>query len=587
MRLLTGKLLARRYRIIRTLARGGFGQTYIAEDTQRPGNPKCLVKQLRSERSDSGSLGEVKRLFQTEAEVLEALGRHDQIPQLLAFFDENREFFLIQELIEGTPLSAELKLRKPWSEAEVCRLLYEVLMILVFIHGYRDRGHEGIIHRDIKPDNIIRRNRDRKPVLVDFGSVKQIRAQSAQEQSGMTINIGTPGYMPAEQARGSPRLNSDIYALGIIGIQASTGLVPNQLQEDRETGELVWRSHAAISNELAAILTQMTRYSFRDRYQSAQEVIRDLEPLLQKYGIPVSPIESLSTTASIVEETSAKSEIPPETIPPPQPTLASPSPSAIIARPATAKSEQQEESQSTLIAPLMPGRSQPSIPSEPSPSPFPLSNRRVWWGGAIGAVTLLAVLTISALQRQPSPPPTPSPDPLSQDQEIFNQAVQMAKKGGASLETAIQTARTIPPDSPLYSQAQKQIFDWQAIVLQKFLQTEVPKQSQELADVIATIKPKVERIDAQQIAISYDGSSNVRLVSEEGLRILTAAVMQRLRGNQNEKILPKYKNFHQLIVFPQNEKRQAILAASDWDSFVSSGAKERFKIYQKVQIKGR
>ncbi len=583
MRLLTGKLLAHRYRIVRTLAKGGFGQTYIAEDTQRPGNPKCLVKQLRAERSDSGSLGEVKRLFQTEAEVLEALGKHDQIPQLLAFFDENREFFLIQELIEGTPLSAELKLRKPWPEAEIARLLYEVLTILVFVHGYRDRGHEGIIHRDIKPDNIIRRSRDRKPVLVDFGSVKQIRAPSAQEQSGMTINIGTPGYMPAEQARGSPRLNSDIYALGIIGIQACTGLVPSQLEEDRETGELIWRSQAAISDELAAILTQMTRYSFRDRYQSAQEVIRDLEPLLQKYGIPVLPIEYFQTTASVVEEPSARSETTQETNSPPQPTLASPAPRAITAKPITAQLEQREESQLTLIAPLMPGRSPPSVLSEPSPSPL---RRRVWWGGAIGVVVLLTALTVSALQRQASPP-TPSPAPLSQDQEIFNQAIQMARKGGTNLETAIQAVRAIPSDSPLYSQAQKQIFDWQAIVLEKFLQSEVPKQSQELADVIATIKPKIQKIDAQQILISYDGSSSARLVSEEGLRILTAAMMQRLRGNQNEKILPKYKNFQRLIVFPQTGKQQAILSASDWDSFVSSGGKERFQIYQKVQIKNR
>ncbi len=351
MRLLVGKILAHRYRVVRTLARGGFGQTYIAEDTQRPGNPRCLVKQFKPASGDTGSLGDAQRLFRTEAEVLEALGRHDQIPQLLAFLDENREFFLIQELVEGTPLTEELKSGDPWPEAEICRLLYDVLNILVFIHGYRDREHQGVIHRDIKPDNIIRRQRDRKPVLVDFGSVKQVRAASEQERSGMTIKVGTPGYMPAEQARGSPRLNSDIYALGIVGIQAATGIKPDRLLEDTETGELIWRSQAQISDELAAILTEMTRYSFRERYQSAQQVIDDLEPLLKTHEIPFSRVEYPLTEELIEEHTTPIHDEPRATVLPvfdPVPTIASSpkSPNASVE-----SVQQQDGFQQTLVSP--------------------------------------------------------------------------------------------------------------------------------------------------------------------------------------------------------------------------------------------
>ena len=271
-RLKPGDLLDSRYSIVRTLAQGGFGQTYIAQDQRRPGNPQCVVKQLQPENRDPRLLETAQRLFFTEAETLEHLGNHEQIPRLLAYFQEDNEFYLIQEFVDGQTLAQEIKLGEPWSEDNVYELLRSVLQILGFIH------QNGVIHRDIKPDNIIRKYTDQQLVLVDFGTVKQVRSRlTSQGQMVPTVSIGTPGYMPTEQSGGNPRPNSDIYALGMVGIQAATGLSLTQIQEDPDTGELIWEPWAKVSSPLSAVLNQMVRYHFKDRYQSAVEVLKDLE----------------------------------------------------------------------------------------------------------------------------------------------------------------------------------------------------------------------------------------------------------------------------------------------------------------------
>jgi serine/threonine protein kinase, bacterial len=271
-----GKLLDHRYQVIRVLATGGFGQTYIAQDTRRPGHPICVVKHLKPANSDSNIFVTAKRLFNSEAETLEKLSNHDQIPRLLAYFDENKEFFLVQEFIDGHTLNEELIPGQPWSETQVMQMLLEILSILEFVH------QEGVIHRDIKPDNIIRRAADYKLVLVDFGAVKQLRSPlvTVGGQQTATVAIGTPGYMPTEQGQGKPRPNSDIYALGIIAIQALTGVPASQLQEDPDTGEMNWQHLIPINPELVAILTKMVRYHFKERYQTATEALQACQELV-------------------------------------------------------------------------------------------------------------------------------------------------------------------------------------------------------------------------------------------------------------------------------------------------------------------
>ena len=288
-----GKLLDHRYQVIRVLAMGGFGQTYIAQDTRRPGNPICVVKHLKP-GTDPRVFDTAKRLFHSEAETLEKLGNHDQIPRLLAYFDENQEFYLVQEYIEGHTLAEELISGRRWSESQVIKLLQEVLEILEFVH------RQGVIHRDIKPDNIIRRASDNKLVLVDFGAVKQLRTQmvTVGGQPSATVVIGTPGYMPTEQGQGKPRPNSDIYSLGIIAIQALTGLQPTEFQEDSETGEIIWQQLVTVNSRLAAVLTKMVRYHFKDRYQSATEALQACKDAINQVPALSTPqVSRLQTVA--------------------------------------------------------------------------------------------------------------------------------------------------------------------------------------------------------------------------------------------------------------------------------------------------
>jgi serine/threonine protein kinase len=284
-----GNLLDGRYQVLRVLGGGGFGQTYVAQDTHRPGYPKCVVKHLKPITHDPEYLKTARRLFCSEAETLEKLGSHGQIPRLLAYFEENHEFFLVQDFIEGYPLKAELLPGQRWEEEPVIQLLHQLLIVLGFIHS------KNVIHRDIKPENIIRKQEDGKLVLIDFGAVKHIQSQLLISQGHIdtTLAIGTPGYMSTEQGRGKPRPNSDIYSLGMIAIQALTGLHPRQMEEDQNTGEICWQHQAKVSPELAAILSKMVLHHFKERYQSATEVLQALQQLgiqLEEPLTPVSPV---------------------------------------------------------------------------------------------------------------------------------------------------------------------------------------------------------------------------------------------------------------------------------------------------------
>jgi serine/threonine protein kinase/Tfp pilus assembly protein PilF len=288
------KPLGGRYKVISQLAAGGFGQTFLAHDLHLPGQPRCVVKQLKPQVSDVESLQTARRLFDTEAQVLYNLGSHDQIPGLLAHFEDNQEFYLAQQLIEGHPLTEELAPGQPWPEAQVIALLQDILNVLSFVH------QQQVIHRDIKPSNLIRRQRDGRIVLIDFGAVKQVSTQMVNPKTGrtnMTISIGTHGYMPKEQLLGSPRFSSDIYAVGMIGIQALTGVHPRLLPEDANTGEVVWHERIQhVSAEFVAILDKMVRYEFRARYISAVDALQALRSLPPELLASVPSLQSLPNT---------------------------------------------------------------------------------------------------------------------------------------------------------------------------------------------------------------------------------------------------------------------------------------------------
>ncbi len=298
-----GKVISGRYQIIKALGSGGFGETFLAKDLQLPDHQKCVVKKLQPTSSDTFVLEIAGRLFETEARVLHKLGSHDRIPRLLAHFEEKHQFYLVQELIDGDELTNEIiSIERAadgcpvgrMNEAQAIAFLIDVLEILVFVH------QQGAIHRDLKPANLMRRRTDGKLVLIDFGAVKQV-GTAVVSTIGSTVAIGTDGYMPNEQAIGKPRPCSDLYAVGAIAVQGLTGVAPNLLSENLETGELAWRAspdlaalkyRANVSDELAMIIDKLVKYDFRDRYQSAEVVLTDL----RKLALPIAPT-ILATTA--------------------------------------------------------------------------------------------------------------------------------------------------------------------------------------------------------------------------------------------------------------------------------------------------
>ncbi|NEP00268.1 MAG: ABC transporter substrate-binding protein [Symploca sp. SIO2E9] len=286
------------YRIVRFLGSGGFGQTYLARDHRRH-DCYCVIKLLQPQSCHPGVLERARELFEQEAKILHQLGdQHPQIPQMLAYFEENQQFYLVQEYIEGHPLSEEFTchnsgevLKVTFNQQQVIKLLRQILEILEFVHN------QGIIHRDIKPSNLMRRNSDGKIVLIDFGAVRQIGSLDVNSsgQISSTLAIGCNGYMPVEQMEGCPKLNSDIYAVGMVAIQALTGLHPQNLPIDPQTLEKVWRysipdrSMPEVSEELAELLHRMVRRNFQERYQSVAEVLQALTDLS---STPLSPPSS-------------------------------------------------------------------------------------------------------------------------------------------------------------------------------------------------------------------------------------------------------------------------------------------------------
>ncbi|WP_036481527.1 serine/threonine-protein kinase [Myxosarcina sp. GI1] len=277
---LIGRSIQGRYRITRQLGRGGAGITFLAEDLQCFSMP-CVVKQLKPRSNHPKTLSVARRLFAREAEILNTLGHCDRIPRLLAYFESEGDFFLVQELIEGEDLSREIIADCPWSEVQTIALLTDILEVLSVIQQH------GVIHRDLKPSNLMRRTRDGKIVAIDFGSVKQVSSQiiDSSGQIKHTIAVGTRSYMPTEQLMGHPGFYSDIYAVGVIAIQALTGVPPRQLPVDND-GELIWRDCLRNNDRynplFLKLLDKMVCHQFQERYTWAENVLLELEKLSNK-----------------------------------------------------------------------------------------------------------------------------------------------------------------------------------------------------------------------------------------------------------------------------------------------------------------
>jgi len=267
-------LLRDRYRALQALAQGGFGATFLAQDVTLPGEPKCVIKQLRPSATSSEALDTARKLFAREAKTLGKIGSHPQVPRLLDYFEDTEQFYLIQEYINGLTLQQEIKRSGPFSEAGVKQFLSELLPTLQYLHS------QQVIHRDIKPANIIRRHEDCKLVLIDFGAVKDQVSQttSMSEHTALTaFAVGTPGFAPPEQLAMRPVYASDVYALGVTCIYLLTGKSPKDLDYNSSTGEMLWQNKVQISDRFREVLQKMLEGAVRHRYQSPNDVLTALE----------------------------------------------------------------------------------------------------------------------------------------------------------------------------------------------------------------------------------------------------------------------------------------------------------------------
>ena len=272
----SGQRFLDRYEILKILGRGGFGITFLARDASLPGQPPCVIKQLCPKVNDTAALQQARRRFEQEAATLSKLGSHAQIPQLLNYFETAGEFYLVQEYVRGFTLTKAVKRYGLFPEASVKQFLREFLPLLQYVHNNR------VIHRDIKPPNLIRCRDDGRLVLIDFGAVKEqiARASDSSGKPTTTQFVGTLGFAPPEQLASRPIYASDIYAVGATCLYLLSGKPPLEFDYEFLTGDVRWSDYVSVSEHFGTVLSKMLKVSPQERYQSVGEVIRalDLEP---------------------------------------------------------------------------------------------------------------------------------------------------------------------------------------------------------------------------------------------------------------------------------------------------------------------
>ncbi|ODG96682.1 serine/threonine protein kinase [Nostoc sp. KVJ20] len=285
-------LLQERYRLLKQIGKRGFCKTFLAVDEGQFPPVPCVVQELSLEY-------ETFETFQQKAQQLEELGKHPQIPALLAYFQQKGHFYLVQEFITGTNLAQVVEEEGAFNETQIWQLLEDVLPVLQFISdacgGLRLRN---IIHRDIKPQNIIRRSPITKKgnfFIVDFRSAKIV---TEIDRLTSETSIGSPEYAAPEQTKGKAVFASDLYSLGVTCIYLLTQIPPFDLF-DIANDCWVWRDYltSGISNRLAQILDKLLQNALNQRFQSADEVLQAMgvEYKTQNLKFPNPPWRCLHT----------------------------------------------------------------------------------------------------------------------------------------------------------------------------------------------------------------------------------------------------------------------------------------------------
>jgi serine/threonine protein kinase len=290
-----GTILQNRYQILKILGQGGFARTYLAQD-QRRFNEPCAIKELIPNATGAFSWEKAQDLFQQEAEILYQM-QHRQIPQFRERFQENQRLFLVQEYIGGKTYRELLDEGSSFTEKEVLNLLKNMLPVLEHIHS------RGIIHRDISPENLIQRESDRLPVLIDFGVVKELATKLQLGSDIIPTPVGKLGYSPAEQMQtGRAYPSSDLYALAVTAIVLLTKKEPQEMYEEtRATWK--WQQFVQVDPQFARILNKMLNSVPSDRYQSATEVNQALLSLVPVNAPEVSNLQTLAVAPAAVTPT--------------------------------------------------------------------------------------------------------------------------------------------------------------------------------------------------------------------------------------------------------------------------------------------
>lgn len=273
-----GTILKNKYRIDEPLAEGGQGKIYRATDITSGINRQYIVKQFTPNYSSNFALETGTRLFNLESKTLQKLGKHSQIPQIFDYFEANQRFYLVQEFIEGQTLAAEFAQKKQLTAMELLPIVKDILDVVQFVH------RNNCIHRDLKPSNLIRNQHDRKIYLIDFGTVKEkIDSKNIDSQGRIkrTVAIQTEGYTPIEQISGRPEFCSDIYAIGMLMVNALTGVHPSVIPKDDRYNP-IWQNLLPTDNykynpNLLKLIDKMVRSNYLERYQSIDEVLADLQ----------------------------------------------------------------------------------------------------------------------------------------------------------------------------------------------------------------------------------------------------------------------------------------------------------------------
>ena len=268
-----GEIIGDRYSILYILGQGGIGITYAAEDLKT--GEKVALKAVSLRRTDDLK---VLELFEREARILGQV-QHPAIPRYIDYFEvgkrRDRFFYLAQQLAEGQSLARLIENGWHPPATEVRWMANQILDILVYLQQLVP----PVIHRDIKPQNIIRRD-DGQLFLVDFGAVQDVYHQTIT--GGSTV-VGTYGYMAPEQFRGKAVLATDLYGLGATIIYLLTSKSPTDLPQRKL--KIDFRSHVRINKQFANWLERMIEPVAEDRFSTAKEalaVLRYEEPLSRR-----------------------------------------------------------------------------------------------------------------------------------------------------------------------------------------------------------------------------------------------------------------------------------------------------------------